>query len=158
PGQARPARRTGRRAGGPPALIPCPPAPVLAARLSRVPRPRCGLHRRFPRSARSDREAFDRAEGIDSSTNPATTSCLFPHPFKWPWGGIVQLRRDQLAHHLAEVFLELDGVGVEPSDAVGQLLGGHGVLVVHPAERLLVEVELLQLLRGGRLRRELPLE
>src|SRR4051794_21509351 len=38
-------------------------------------------------------------------------------------------------------LLELAGVGVELADALAQLLDGHGVLVVHPAELLLVQVD-----------------
>lgn len=40
--------------------------------------------------------------------------------------------------------LQLDGVGSELADSVGQLLHGHAVLVVLPAESLLVHVDLLQ--------------
>ena len=36
-------------------------------------------------------------------------------------------------------MLELARVGGEGADALGQLLGGHGILVHHPAERALVE-------------------
>lgn len=40
--------------------------------------------------------------------------------------------------------LQLDGVGGELADSVGQLLHGHAVFVVLPAESLLVHVDLLQ--------------
>lgn len=40
--------------------------------------------------------------------------------------------------------LQLDGVGSELADSVGQLLHGHAVFVVLPAESLLVHVDLLQ--------------
>lgn len=40
--------------------------------------------------------------------------------------------------------LQLDGVSSKLADAVGQLLHGHAVLVVLPTERLLVQVDLLQ--------------
>src|SRR5262245_54957197 len=41
-----------------------------------------------------------------------------------------------------ELF-ELAGIGVELANPLAQLLDGHGVLVVHPAEGLLVQVDLL---------------
>ena len=49
-----------------------------------------------------------------------------------------------LGHHRLGELLELAGVGVELADAFAQLLDGHRVLVVHPAEGLLVEVDLLR--------------
>lgn len=40
--------------------------------------------------------------------------------------------------------LQLDGVGGELADPVGEFLHGHAVFVVLPAESLLVHVDLLQ--------------
>ena len=45
--------------------------------------------------------------------------------------------------------LQLDGVGGELADALGELVGGHLVLVQHPAERRLVHVNLVQVLLLG---------
>lgn len=41
--------------------------------------------------------------------------------------------------------LQLDGVGSELADAVRELLHGHAVLVVLPAEFFLIQVNLLQI-------------
>src|SRR5262249_24588 len=42
----------------------------------------------------------------------------------------------QLLHHpRLRVLLQFAAVGAESADALGQLLGGHGILVVHPAKR-----------------------
>src|ERR1700687_5560769 len=48
------------------------------------------------------------------------------------------------------VLLQLAGVSVELPDTLGQLVGGHGILIVHPAKRLFVQVDLLRI---GRFRR-----
>ena len=61
----------------------------------------------------------------------------------------------RLAQRLGDELLELDQIGIEAADAVGQLFGGHGVFVEHPAERLLVEMHALELLGAGGLDREL---
>ena len=49
----------------------------------------------------------------------------------------------RLLQRLGHELLELDQVGMEAANAVGQLFGSHGVFVEHPAERLLVEMNLL---------------
>lgn len=41
--------------------------------------------------------------------------------------------------------LQLDGIGGKLTDAVRKLLHGHAVLVVLPAEFLLIQVNLLQI-------------
>lgn len=41
--------------------------------------------------------------------------------------------------------LQLDGVGCKFADAIRQFLHGHAVFVVLPAERLLIQMNLLQI-------------
>ena len=50
---------------------------------------------------------------------------------------------NNLGHTFMGELLEFAGVGVEFANAFGQFLVAIGVLVVHPAKRLLVQVDLL---------------
>src|SRR5262245_6719234 len=50
---------------------------------------------------------------------------------------------DGLLHLAQRVLLQLAGVGVEAADALAEFIDRHRVRVVQPAERLLVEMELL---------------
>ena len=50
---------------------------------------------------------------------------------------------------LTHIFLEFAGVSVELADSFAQLFDRHGVFVVHPAERLLVQVKFLGIRVSG---------
>jgi hypothetical protein len=48
-----------------------------------------------------------------------------------------------LGQHIGNHSVQLPSIFVELPNAIGQLVGGHLVLVQHPAEHLLVHVDLL---------------
>src|SRR6266851_328306 len=54
-----------------------------------------------------------------------------------------------------DILLQLDRIGVEQADAFGGFFGGHRVLIEEPAEFLFVQLNPLELRRGGELRAEL---
>src|SRR5262249_13043782 len=58
---------------------------------------------------------------------------------------------DLLRDHRLGELLELAGVGIEVSDTLAQLLDGHRVFVVHPAEGFLIQADprAVALLGGG---------
>ena len=62
---------------------------------------------------------------------------------------------DRLLQVLGDVLLELYEISSEPANAVGKLLGRHGILVEHPPERLLVHLDFGDILRLGRFGRQL---
>src|SRR4030095_5382356 len=61
----------------------------------------------------------------------------------------VASRRHLLFDFRPRELLELPGVGVEFADALAQFVAGHGVLVVHPAEGFLVQMDFFLIRRAG---------
>ena len=64
-----------------------------------------------------------------------------------------ELRADFFAHLTARVLLQFPSVRVKLSDSFAQLIRCHSVLIVHPAELLLVQMDPLSLTGLGSFRR-----
>src|SRR5712664_2868174 len=57
-----------------------------------------------------------------------------------------------------DILLQLDRIGVEQADAFGGFFRGHRVLIEEPAEVLFVQLNPLELRRGGGLWAQLPFD